>query len=549
MSVRLTPEQNRFAEFPLEPVFCIAPAGCGKTEALAARVAHLVRRSDIRQPQKALALTFSNKAKANLATRLRSAVGVGWRTSADVMNFHGFAARVIQAHGARIGISAADLVLPDRVWYRRATAAAGVTWQNSTSFESAMRALKSGGASDDEVRSRLNDSDDDRVTRFQALLESEGRIDFNDLLRLGLRALDDPDVAALYEAHFAVVLVDEVQDLSWDQYQLVQKVASGRAGYAGDPAQGIYTFAGADAARVITAIRSEAVESIELTACHRSSAVVLTAVNHFGESLGSPRLTCARSDAGPREFIASLVSRSPVDEAEVLVEQVRSLVEEGHARTIGIVSRRSSRLSQLRDHLQTGDVLYEDWTAPTHDAEVVELLYTNLETAASSADDAVNQLAALRDSCLGAVELWDIDTRGEIEGAIEELAQSITRGSTLREAVHACRRLERIDGPVREGIHLLNAHVGKGQEFDVVIVVGLEQGLVPDYRASDPDSILEEKRTLHVMLSRARHALVVTCTTHAITRYGLRATDQSVWWGELEVLATESWSRSNGRDP
>jgi len=527
----------------MQPVFCIAPAGCGKTEALAARVAHLVRRADIRQPQKALALTFSNKAKANLATRLRSAVGVGWKTSADVMNFHGFAARVIQAHGARIGINTAEVVLPDRIWYRRATAAVGVTWQNSASFESAMRALKSGGISDDEVRSRLNDLEDDRVTHFQSLLEAENRIDFNDLLRLGLRALDDPEVAALYEAHFAVVLVDEVQDLSWDQYQLVQKVASGRASYAGDPAQGIYTFAGADAARVITAIRSEAVETIELTSCHRSSAIVLTAVNHFGESLGSPRLICARSDTGSREFIASLVSRSPVDEAEVLVEQVSSLVQEGHAVTVGIVSRRSSRLSQLRDHFQARGVPYEDWTVPTHDAEVVELLYMNLEVSLSSADNAGDQLAALRESCLSAAEPWDIDTRGEIEGAIEELAQSISRGATLREAVQACRRLERIDGPVRAGIHLLNAHVGKGQEFDVVVVVGLEQGLVPDFRASDPDSLMEERRTLHVMLSRARQALVVTCATHAVTRFGLRASDHSVWWAELEVLATESWSR------
>jgi DNA helicase-2/ATP-dependent DNA helicase PcrA len=57
------------------------------------------------------------------------------------------------------------------------------------------------------------------------------------------------------------------------------------------------------------------------------------------------------------------------------------------------------------------------------------------------------------------------------------------------------------------GVHLLTGHIGKGQQFDWVIVVGAEEGSIPDFRATD---VGEEARILAVMISRARHGAVVT---------------------------------------
>ena len=80
------------------------------------------------------------------------------------------------------------------------------------------------------------------------------------------------------------------------------------------------------------------------------------------------------------------------------------------------------------------------------------------------------------------------------------------------------------------GVHLLNAHTGKGQQFDWVFVIGLEEGHLPGKRNSQGDALAEEQRVLLVMLSRARHGLVVTRTEMADGMYGPYQAPQSRWW-------------------
>jgi DNA helicase-2/ATP-dependent DNA helicase PcrA len=60
------------------------------------------------------------------------------------------------------------------------------------------------------------------------------------------------------------------------------------------------------------------------------------------------------------------------------------------------------------------------------------------------------------------------------------------------------------------GVHLLTGHVGKGQQFDWVVVIGAEDGCIPDFRAISSTALSEEVRILSVMISRARHGVVVS---------------------------------------
>jgi DNA helicase-2/ATP-dependent DNA helicase PcrA len=62
----------------------------------------------------------------------------------------------------------------------------------------------------------------------------------------------------------------------------------------------------------------------------------------------------------------------------------------------------------------------------------------------------------------------------------------------------------------KPGLHLLTGHVGKGQQFDWVIIIGLEDGCLPDFRASSASELAEETRVLSVMISRARHGVVLS---------------------------------------
>lgn len=80
--VEPNPKQEKLANLPIGNVLVIAPAGCGKTEALAGRAQAVVARGDVTAPRKILALTFSRKAKENLAERVRRVVGMTAPSSA-----------------------------------------------------------------------------------------------------------------------------------------------------------------------------------------------------------------------------------------------------------------------------------------------------------------------------------------------------------------------------------------------------------------------------------------------------------------------------------
>ena len=97
--------------------------------------------------------------------------------------------------------------------------------------------------------------------------------------------------------------------------------------------------------------------------------------------------------------------------------------------------------------------------------------------------------------------------------------------------------------PIRktsEGVHLLNAHTGKGQQFDWVFVVGLEEGHLPPKRSSTGAALAEERRVLLVMLSRARHGLVVTRVLTAEGPYGRYRAKPCRWWSGIQAGASSA---------
>ncbi len=94
----------------------VAPAGCGKTEAMALRVAGLLARGQVAWPQKILVTTFSNRARDNIKERLRSYLSPrAMRDRVVVANFHGLAARIFQAHANVIGLDTA-MEIPTHDW-------------------------------------------------------------------------------------------------------------------------------------------------------------------------------------------------------------------------------------------------------------------------------------------------------------------------------------------------------------------------------------------------------------------------------------------------
>lgn len=535
-------KQLELAALPIGPVLVIAPAGCGKTEALALRARDTVARGDTATPRKVLALTYSNKAKTNLAARMASCVGPGWRQRIWVTNFHGLAARIIRAHGETIGISP-DVIFPEDPWRRRKRRELGISWNNSDPFDDALSDAKSGLFDDDEVWARLTANGHGAALAYEEALRSEGRLDYDDLIRHCARLLNVPAVAALYQQHFGLVLVDEAQDLSMMQYGIVSAVGADRVTYAGDPAQGIYSFACADPDAVFAAIETQNPDKVEFDVSYRSSPAVLRTVNALAAETGSTQLVCADpgrwADDG---HVIAFVNEDTDDEAGSLLELIAGIVEDGTATataTVGVVLRRSSRADGLRAAARRLGIDYEDWALATHVPAVVELLHKLHPRAAKLGATDSEALAHLDELCREALDPDDADTLDELASAVEQLEEVIADGTSLDDAMAGCRVSGDPEAPVAPGLHLLTGHKGKGQEFDWVIILGVEVGHIPDFRNEGPDDIAEEMRVLHVMASRARYGLAFTYSESTPTRKGWRDSEQSRWLGLLDATATE----------
>lgn len=530
----MNPEQEHLAILPIGNVLVIAPAGCGKTEALAARAGAVAKRGAVNAPRTILALTFSNKAKNNLASRMKSVVGTGWRRRIVVTNFHGLAGRVIRAHGGVKGIPG-DAVFPNEPWRRQARSDLGITYKNGDSFDEALRVAKAGTYDDDAVMDRLKDYGHEAAIAYEQRLRAEGRLDYDDLLRHAARLLAVPEVGRLYQAHFGMVMVDEVQDLSLMQFEMVRAVGGDTVTYAGDPAQGIYSFTGADPGAVFDRISLLDPVVVEFNQSYRSAPAVLRAVNALAVEIGSTELVCAHPERWRDDgHVISLERDCRKNEAAALLKLVLELTLDPML-TIGIVGRRGTRAKDFREAANRVDLAFEDWSVATHVPVVVELLNRCVGEAVNGASSEEEALARLDTLCKGLVDNSDVETLNELAGAVDVLHGLVADGMTVRDAVGTCRSSTAPDAPVAAGVHILTGHKGKGQEFDWVLVVGLEDGHIPDFRSGTAETHAEELRVLHVMVSRARYGVVVTFARTD----GWRTAKPSPWLDVLRAAATE----------
>ncbi|MFB7224499.1 UvrD-helicase domain-containing protein [Streptomyces sp. NPDC056227] len=388
---------------------------------------------------------------------------------------------------------------------------------------------------DDEVMAQLAASGENLAVAYERTLREAQQIDYDDLLRYGARLLADPRVARLYREHFAVVLVDEVQDLSPLQLGMVQAIGAGRTTYAGDPAQGIYSFAGARPSAVFAAIRAAAPTEVGLDVSYRSSPPVLQAVNQLAAELGATPLCCATPDNWADDCRVDLrVFEDTAAEAEALVAAVRRDLADDANCTVGVMTRNFRRMTDIARALDLAGIDYQDWYQPTVVPQIAELLHRHLPEALAVGADRAEQLAALERLCRSQLPPDDAPTLDELSIACEALSDRLAT-SPLQQTLAAFRPHTTSNAPVPPGLHLLTGHAGKGQEFDVGYVIGLEEGSIPDFRSTKGEALTEELRVLHVMASRARRRLVFTRVENRWrTPRWYAAERPSCWWHLLE---------------
>lgn len=514
----------------------IAPAGCGKTEALAIRVAGLLERGQVAHPRRVLVTTFSNRARDNVRDRLKVYVpGIAMRDRVTVAHFHGLSARLVRAHAQVIGLDS-NLSLPESDWVGEECQRRGLDWDRRRAVEDLLRLVKQEAVDDaavDQALIRARNADALAIERQRI---AERRLTYDDLPRLAELILANDTVAGLYRNHFSAVVVDEFQDLTPQQLRIVNRIGYGKTTYAGDLAQGIYGFAGAVPAEIDRQVRAECLDVIEFAESHRSSPAVLSMVNALTGLTGGQELTAALPDSWPSGGLAAGVKFGSVDdEAKFAVNFAETILKNAPNQRIGVISRTASRrrfvdaaaaLSGLPVHR------WDDGVLDTDTARIIKAMLGRLKIGdLRAASDPVQHLRDLAD-----IEaIVEPDTRRNVVDALGWCLDRVNEGLGPKEIRGRIRIGDESTLLSAPGLHLLSGHVGKGQQFDWVVVIGAEDGVIPDFRATTEETRLEEARVLSVMISRARHGVVVTCSRQVPTLAGrLRDQNHSRFFANLK---------------
>ena len=396
----LSEEQHAAATSEKDHLLIVAPPGCGKTEVLAHRAAHQI---DLLKPnQRVLALTFTKRARANLEERLRSVLGqTKARRQVVVRNFHGFATQVVLAHGRTIGLRMDDLGMPKTSTMRRAMEAAG-GGDAVYDAERLLAEIKRLPLSDAEVLEAIDQRGRSESALLAAKVERSrqdaNQLHYDDLLRHAQRLLRIPAVARLYQEHFGAVLVDEFQDLSLQQFDISILSCADRRTFAGDPHQGIYSWAGAEPAEVEAKVRRMCGDPIMLRASYRSSPLVLEAVNSISEQVepGSSLVSAKPEEWNDEGCSAALVLQDQAVEAALAVRLATSIHDTEPEASIGIITRAGWRRNYIDDAFdKQTSVPVRRWDLAIEDPATVALIQATVSGLPRGATVNDARLAAL----------------------------------------------------------------------------------------------------------------------------------------------------------
>ena len=259
------------------------------------------------------------------------------------------------------------------------------------------------------------------------------------------------------------------------------------------------------------AVKAECSTEIAFNESHRSSPAVLDVVNALAPLTGGQALVAADPWSWPSGGLAGLVRFTDADsEANWVVAFAKSVLSRAPGQRIGVVSRIASRRRFVDAAVASSDLPSFRWDDGVMDTDAAKLMKSLLQRLDMSAFNlAANQLEFLR-AAADLDGIQDPSTRQALGEALTWCLDLLAQG----ESTDAIRKRIKVGDQTTlltaAGVHLLTGHVGKGQQFDWVWVIGAEHGNIPFFKAESDEEVAEEARVLSVMASRARHGVVVS---------------------------------------
>ncbi len=372
-------EQAVVIAHPLQPVRVAAGAGTGKTTTLAARIVQLVGEGAV-MPEQVLGITFTNKAAQELADRIRTSLAgtVAQGREVDIHTYHGFASRLLHEFGALVGVERQSKVITP-------TYARQLLWQamgsgsyqhlditNPRTVEKLARLAADLSDNLLEADAVATDRTDEpwperrelaaTLLRYEEEKRRLGVVDYGDLIRLAHRLVSEhPQVGARYRQLYRVVLLDEYQDTNPAQRELLRiTFGSGFPVTAvGDPDQTIYEWRGASLENFagfphhFPRPDGSPAPTLPLTLNRRSGSTILDLANSIRVEIGGETGDLQPlPEAGPG-LVATHWTRTAIDEANFVAEQLSQLHREGYPWSeMAVLFRKNKDMALIHDALE-----------------------------------------------------------------------------------------------------------------------------------------------------------------------------------------------------
>lgn len=352
------------------PLLVLAGAGSGKTRVLTHRIAHLVEDLNV-APWQIMAITFTNKAAAEMRERLQSLIGGGAR-GMWVSTFHSMCVRILRTDCERVGFAKGFTIYDDSDSKRLVEQIMDELNIDKKRYPiPALRNRISQAKNDLQVAEVFAEKTSDQVgqvaarvyTRLQERLRQLNAFDFDDLLLYTWLLLKNhPDVLAAYQNRFRYLMVDEYQDTNHAQYVLTQLLAAAHKNImvVGDDDQSIYSWRGADLRNILDFEKDyPEARVVKLEENYRSMGNILAAANAViaNNLTRKPKKLFTSKPAGDKISVYSATDER--DEGRWIASEIEYQHGEGMSyNQIAVFYRTNAQSRMLEDMLMRAGVPY-----------------------------------------------------------------------------------------------------------------------------------------------------------------------------------------------
>ena len=369
----LNPAQREAVEQTEGPILILAGAGSGKTRVLTTRIGYLMKEKKVKA-ENILAITFTNKAANEMRESVDETLNDEDTSAMWITTFHSCCVRILRKSINKIGYNRSFVIYDSSDQVTLVKDCLRELNYSEKAMDPKYIISVISNAKDKLINPKQfrekykNDFSKSKIADVYALyqdrLKRNSALDFDDLISKTVELFrEHEDVLDFYRNRFRYIMVDEYQDTSRAQYELVRLLAQGHQNICvvGDDDQSIYGWRGADIRNILEFERDyDDVHVIKLEQNYRSTQIILDAANYLIKNNIERKRKKLWSEKKEGELIKIQLAETEVDEAEFVANTISTMVRTGERsyKDFAVLYRANAQARPVEDALNRAQIPY-----------------------------------------------------------------------------------------------------------------------------------------------------------------------------------------------